>query len=114
MDKPWLAHYAPGVEAEVDVLKYNSIVELFDKYTNKYADNNAFISMHTELSYRELREKSEAFAAYLQHKMGMKKGDKFAIMTPNVLQYPILTLMLLQLSIQFDYFLPCSPAAINN
>jgi long-chain acyl-CoA synthetase len=89
MDKPWLAHYAPGVEAEVDVLKYNSIVELFDKYTNKYADNNAFISMHTELSYRELRDKSEAFAAYLQHKMGMKKGDKFAIMTPNVLQYPI-------------------------
>ncbi len=89
MDKPWLAHYAPGVEAEVDVLKYNSIAELFDKYTNKYADNTAFISMHTELSYRELGEKSEAFAAYLQHKMGMKKGDKFAIMIPNILQYPI-------------------------
>lgn len=89
MNKPWIEHYAPGVEANVDVTKYKSVPEIFDRYTDKYANNNAFISMHTALTYKELREKSEDFAAYLQHEMGLKKGDKFAIMMPNLLQYPI-------------------------
>ncbi len=89
MDKPWLAHYAPGVEAEVDVTKYKSVADIFDRYTEKYASNNAFISMHTTLTYGELRAKVEDFAAYLQHEMGLVKGDKFAIMLPNTLQYPI-------------------------
>lgn len=89
MNKPWIEHYAPGVAAEVDVTKYKSVAEIFDRYTDKYANNNAFISMHTALTYKELREKSEDFAAYLQHEMGLKKGDKFAIMMPNLLQYPI-------------------------
>lgn len=89
MNKPWIEHYAPGVAAEVDVTKYKSVAEIFDRYTEKYANNNAFISMHTALTYKELREKSEDFAAYLQHEMGLKKGDKFAIMMPNLLQYPI-------------------------
>ncbi|WP_299079322.1 AMP-binding protein [uncultured Paraglaciecola sp.] len=89
MNKPWVAHYAPGVEPEIDAAKYNSVVEIFDTYTDMYAGNKAYISMHTSVTYQELRAKSEDFAAYLQHQMGLKKGDKFAIMLPNILQYPI-------------------------
>lgn len=89
MNRPWVEHYAPGVKAEVEVTTYQSIAEIFDTYTDKYADNNAFISMDSVITYRELRVKSEQFAAYLQHELGLKKGDKFAIMLPNILQYPI-------------------------
>lgn len=90
MEKIWLEKsYPPGVPHEIDPDKYASIVEMFDKYVGVYAERAAFINMGAEISYQELNAQVTAFAAYLQKELGLKKGDKFAIMVPNTLQYPI-------------------------
>ncbi|MEW6991094.1 long-chain-fatty-acid--CoA ligase FadD [Colwelliaceae bacterium 6441] len=89
-DKVWLEKsYPPGVPHEIDPDKYASLVELFNKYVGLYSNRAAFINMGAEITYSELEEQAKAFAAYLQVDMGLKKGDKFAIMVPNCLQYPI-------------------------
>ena len=90
MEKIWLTKsYPPNVPFEIDPDKYSSLVEMFTKYAGIYADRCAFINMGAEISYRELEQQAKAFAAYLQQELGLKKGDKFAIMVPNTLQYPI-------------------------
>ena len=90
MEKIWLEKsYPPGVPFEIDPDKYASIVDMFHKYTEVYAQRTAFINMGAEISYGELAEQATAFAAYLQKDLGLVKGDKFAIMVPNCLQYPI-------------------------
>lgn len=90
MEKIWLEKsYPPGVEYEIDPDKYNSLVDLFTKYTQLYQNNTAFINMDAKLSYGELLKQATDFAAYLQQDLGLVKGDKFAIMIPNLLQYPI-------------------------
>ena len=90
MEKIWLEKsYPPGVPHEIDPDKYSSIVEMFEKYVGIYAQRTAFINMGAEITYRELDEQTTAFAAYLQKDLGLVKGDKFAIMVPNTLQYPI-------------------------
>ncbi|NMP31337.1 long-chain-fatty-acid--CoA ligase FadD [Thalassotalea sp. M1531] len=90
MEKIWLEKsYPPGVPHEIDPDRYSSIVEMFDKYVGLYADRAAFINMGAEISYRELEAQVTMFAAYLQKDLGLEKGDRFAIMVPNTLQYPI-------------------------
>ncbi|MCI2285767.1 AMP-binding protein [Colwellia sp. MSW7] len=90
MEKIWLEKsYPPGVEYDIDPDKYNSIVDLFTKYTQIYQNNTAFVNMGATLSYGELAQQASDFAAYLQQDLGLVKGDKFAIMIPNLLQYPI-------------------------
>ena len=90
MGKIWLEKsYPPGVPFEINPDKYASLVEMFNKYVNKYAQRTAFINMGAEITYSELESQVKAFAAYLQQDLGLKKGDKFAIMVPNSLQYPI-------------------------
>ncbi len=90
MEKIWLEKsYPPGVEFEINPDKYNSLAELFFKYTKLYENNTAFINMDVAISYRELSQQAVDFAAYLQNDLGLVKGDKFAIMIPNLLQYPI-------------------------
>jgi len=90
MEKVWLeASYPPGVPFEINADKYKSLSDMFYKYTQQYENNVAFINMGVQITYKELAEQSKAFAAYLQQDLGLKKGDKFAIMLPNTLQYPI-------------------------
>ncbi len=90
MEKIWLEKsYTAEIPAEIDADKYASLVELFTTYTTRYSDKVAFINMGTELTYKELYNESRVFAAYLQKDLGLVKGDKFAIMVPNSLQYPI-------------------------
>ncbi|GLX85781.1 long-chain-fatty-acid--CoA ligase [Thalassotalea loyana] len=90
MEKFWLEKsYPPGVPFEIDPEKYSSLVEIINKYLAQYSDNTAFINMGKSLTYKEVHQQSTAFAAYLQQDLGLKKGDKFAIMMPNTLQYPI-------------------------
>ena len=90
VEKIWLEKsYPPGVPYDIDADKYASIVDMFIKYTGVYGDRTAFINMGAEISYTELAQQSQAFAAYLQQELGLVKGDKFAIMVPNTLQYPI-------------------------
>ena len=90
MEKIWLEKsYPPGVPFDINPDKYPSLVAMFTKYSAQYGDRTAFINMGAEISYTELQQQATAFAAYLQKGLGLKKGDKFAIMVPNTLQYPI-------------------------
>ena len=90
MEKIWLEKsYPPGVAFEIDPDKYSSLANLFFKYTKLYENNTAFINMDVAISYQELGQQATDFAAYLQNDLGFVKGEKFAIMIPNTLQYPI-------------------------
>jgi long-chain acyl-CoA synthetase len=90
VEKIWLEKsYPPGVEFEIDPDKYSSLADLFFKYTKLYKNNTAFINMDATITYEELSLQATSFAAYLQKELGFVKGDKFAIMIPNTLQYPI-------------------------
>ncbi|EOD79029.1 Long-chain-fatty-acid--CoA ligase [Grimontia indica] len=89
MDKVWLNRYPSDVPAEISPNMYPSLVEMFEKSVQKYADQTAFINMGQVMTFRKLEERSRAFAAYLQNDLGLKKGDRVAVMMPNLLQYPI-------------------------
>ena len=88
MEKIWLKNYPPGVPDEISISHLSSLVDLFEEATRKYADKVAYISMGKEMTYRELDSLSRDFAGWLQS-LGMKKGDRVALMMPNVLQYPV-------------------------
>ena len=89
MDKPWLASYPSDVPETINPDAYPSLVEMFEESVRKYADQPAFVNMGSVMTFRKLEERSRAFAAYLQNELKLKKGDRVAIMMPNLLQYPV-------------------------
>jgi long-chain acyl-CoA synthetase len=89
VDKVWLNRYPEDVPAEINPNEYASLVALFDNAIHRFADKTAYINMGKSLTFRELDEESRAFAAYLQNSLGLVKGDRVAIMMPNLLQYPV-------------------------
>ena len=89
LNKVWLKRYPADVPAEISADRYTSLVELFEQAAKRYADQPAFLNMGQKMSYRQLEEKSRAFAAYLQQQLGLKAGDRVALMMPNLLQYPV-------------------------
>ena len=89
LNKVWLKRYPADVPAEINADRYTSLVDLVEQATQRCADQTAFINMGQPLSYRQLEQKSRAFAAYLQSGLGLKKGDRVALMMPNLLQYPV-------------------------
>ncbi len=89
MDKPWLSRYPSDVPETINPDQYPSLVEMFEQSVNRFADQPAFINMGTVMTYRKLEERSRAFAAYLQNDLKLKKGDRVALMMPNLLQYPV-------------------------
>ncbi|MDL3984841.1 long-chain-fatty-acid--CoA ligase FadD [Shewanella xiamenensis] len=89
MDQPWIKHLPKDVPAEINVDQYSSLIDMFETAVAKYADQPAFINMGATLTYRKLEESSRAFAAYLQNELKLQKGDRVALMMPNLLQYPI-------------------------
>ncbi|MFP1917740.1 long-chain-fatty-acid--CoA ligase FadD [Lonsdalea quercina] len=89
MEKIWLARYPTDVPAEIDPDRYSSLMELFENSMARNADRPAFINMGETMTFRQLEQRSRAFAAYLQHQLKLKKGDRVALMMPNLLQYPI-------------------------
>ena len=89
MDRIWLKSYPPDVPAEIDLSTLPSLRELQERSYAAYADAVAYVQMGRSITYRELDQLSRAFAAWLQKVAGLKKGDRLAIMLPNVLQYPI-------------------------
>lgn len=89
MEKIWLQHYPPGVPAEINPDTYQSLAQAFEESCKKFADLPAFYNMGVFLSYKELDQLTRNFAAYLQEDLGLKKGDRLAIMLPNLLQYPV-------------------------
>ena len=91
MEKIWLKHYPPGVPAEIDADAYPSVNAMFDASVSRHAARRAFISGATgaAITYRELDGLAREFAAYLQTELKLGKGDRVALMMPNVLQYPV-------------------------
>lgn len=89
MEKIWLARYPADVPAEIDPDRYSSLMELFENSMARNADRPAFINMGETMTFRQLDERSRAFAAYLQHQLKLQKGDRVALMMPNLLQYPV-------------------------
>jgi long-chain acyl-CoA synthetase len=89
LNKVWLNRYPADVPAETTADRYTSLIDLFEHAVKRYADQPAFINMGQAMTYRKLEERSRAFAAYLQQGLGLKKGDRVALMMPNLLQYPI-------------------------
>jgi long-chain acyl-CoA synthetase len=88
MDKIWLKSYPQGVPAEVGIDHLPSLVALFEEACAKYASKVAFISMGATLTYRQLDQRSREFAGWLRS-LGLQKGDRVALMMPNLLQYPV-------------------------
>ena len=89
MDKPWLSRYPSDVPETINPDQYPSLIEMFEQSVQKYADQPAFENMGSIMTFRKLEERSRAFAAYLQNDLKLKKGDRVALMMPNLLQYPI-------------------------
>ena len=88
MDKIWLKSYPAGIPADISTDHCPSLVALVEEACRKYAERTAFISMGQELSYAELDARSREFAGWLQAR-GLGKGDRVALMMPNLLQYPV-------------------------
>ncbi|MEO7128402.1 MAG: long-chain-fatty-acid--CoA ligase [Rhodoferax sp.] len=87
-DRIWLTSYPPGVPADIDASLYPSLVALMEESFQKYADRVAYSFMGRDVTYSRTDSLSRALAAYLQG-LGLAKGDRVAIMMPNVPQYPV-------------------------
>ncbi|MBI4695782.1 MAG: AMP-binding protein [Gammaproteobacteria bacterium] len=96
MDRVWLKHYPEGVPVDIDDAGPASLVAMCEEACSRFADRSAFGNFGTYLSFEELDAHSRAFAAYLQQRLGIARGDRVAIMMPNVLQYPVALLGVLR------------------
>jgi long-chain acyl-CoA synthetase len=88
-ERPWLANYPAGVPAQIDTGRYASVVAVVEEAFAQFRQRPAFSSFGKQLSYGQVDELSRQFAGYLTGVLKLAKGDRVAIMMPNVLQYPI-------------------------
>ena len=96
MEKPWLDSYEKGVKAEIDETLYQSIPDVFRQSVEKFAHQPAFQNMGKTLTYAEVGKLAQDFASYLQNVLKLPRGERVAIMLPNLLQYPIALFGILQ------------------
>lgn len=91
MDKIWLKNYQPGIPATIEdqMAKYPSLGDLVEESFAQYSQTQAFNCMGKGLTYQEVDELSRQFASYLQNDLKLQKGDRVALMMPNILQYPV-------------------------
>ncbi|MBC8155403.1 MAG: AMP-binding protein, partial [Bacteroidetes bacterium] len=86
---PWLKFYPKGVPAEINPDAYPSLAALMEEAFQRFADKSAYACLGKEITFGELNTLSARFASFLQHDLGMQKGDRIAIQMPNLLQYPV-------------------------
>lgn len=91
MEKIWLKNYQAGVPSNIEeqMEKYRSLGDIFEESFSKFSQSPAFTCMGKSLSYQELDNLSQKFASYLQNDLKLQKGDRVALMMPNILQYPV-------------------------
>ncbi|MBT7609374.1 MAG: AMP-binding protein [Bacteriovoracaceae bacterium] len=89
MEKIWIKNYQAGVPSEIDINTYQNIPEVLENAFNQFGDAPSFHCMGKTLSYKDIELLSRKFAAYLQKDLGLKKGERVALMMPNILQYPV-------------------------
>jgi long-chain acyl-CoA synthetase len=99
MDKIWLKSYPPGVPAEIDVGEFQSLKDIAEQSFHKFASSEAYVQMGRTMTYADLDESSRHLAAWMQQEAALKKGDRLAIMLPNLLQYPVVMLAALRVGI---------------
>ena len=87
--KPWLKNYPENTPEELVFDPRKTLVRILDEAETEYSDNKAFVNFGVSMSYQQVAKDSRSFAAYLQNVLGLKKGDRLAIMMPNLLQYPV-------------------------
>ncbi len=94
-DRIWLSSYPTGVPADIDVAQYTSLVALMEESFKKYAARTAYHFMGKDVTFAQTDSLSQAFAVYLQG-LGLAKGDRVAVMMPNVPQYPVVVAAILR------------------
>ena len=87
--KPWLKHYPEGTPSLLEFDPRRTLVTLLDESEKKYPDHLAFTNFGVSIDFTKIAQDSRSFAAYLQNVLGLKKGDRIAMMMPNLLQYPV-------------------------
>jgi len=94
--RPWLASYPPGTPAEIDPDQYRSVVALLEECCDRFRHRPAFTNMGRTITYGDLDRLSATFASFLVNDLKLAKGDRVAIMMPNLLQYPIVLMAVLR------------------
>lgn len=89
MEKVWLKNYPAGVPTEIDADQYTSLLEIFEKSCAEFPNRIAYYSLGGDLTFSQWQKQSYALAAYLQKALSLQKGERLAIMLPNVMQYPV-------------------------
>ena len=89
MERIWHKSYPEWVPKELPAAPFRSVRDLFEQAFEKWPDQPSYYNMGTTLSYRQLDELSMQFACYLQKTLGLTRGERVAIMLPNILQYPV-------------------------
>ena len=89
MERVWFKSYPPGVPQEVPDPPFRSVKDLFEQAFEKYPERPAYTNMGRTITYADLDRLSAQFACYLQESLGLTRGERVAIMLPNLLQYPI-------------------------
>ena len=89
MEKIWLKSYPPGIPEVLPPPPHKSLRDLFEATFREHPERPAYTNMGTTLTYRDLDEASMKFACYLQKNLGLMRGERGAIMLPNILQYPV-------------------------
>ena len=89
MDKPWSKNYPSNVASQISLSRYDSLIDLLAKTTVKYSKKCAYSNFGVELTFEQVDELSLNFAAYLQKKLNIVKGDRVALMCPNTLCFPV-------------------------
>ena len=88
-ERIWQRSYSAGIPFEIDLSDIQSITEMFELAVREYGDRTAFSSFGSDLTFREIDRHSRDFAAYLQNHLGLKKGDRVAMMAPNTLVFAV-------------------------
>ena len=89
IQRPWLSSYPAGVPAQIDLDEFGSVVAVLESACERFRHRPAFSNLGKVLTYDDIDRLSKQFAAFLTNDLGLKKGERVALMMPNVLQYPI-------------------------
>ncbi|MCC2666620.1 MAG: long-chain fatty acid--CoA ligase, partial [Gammaproteobacteria bacterium] len=89
MERVWLTSYPKNIPAEIDPNAYQSLIEILEEASRRFSQKPACYNLGVTLTYQQIDHYSQAFAAYLQQVLKLKKGERIALMMPNILQYPI-------------------------
>ena len=106
MEKIWLDSYPKGVSPDISLDEFSSLVDLFDKTCSRFGEKPAFTNFGISLDFNTLKKHSENLSSYLINNLKLNKGDRVALMMPNILQYPISTFGILKAGLIVDNINP--------